>query len=333
MTADDAGLAALAIVREVLEPEPERTLEEPRGFRWWPHPHAMRVWAEPPRVDGAAVVAVETPLLGGVAGRGPEFALLAARNAREPGLSALRWDSASGELSLRAAIVAHPGDPSAAARRLSHAALLQIGEALQAADALIVSLPGATLLTPSAPNATPAVLDQAQAWQAYAFQAAALADGVAANVARLAALQPGPWARVTRAAHGLDAEIACGLPLATPGPGQGMALLRVSATQAHPRLGAGLVLVLVPPPETEPVPERAAATAALLNEAETHERTGMDQLGGWCVHPAAGLSHVLFMPALAVEEDTAEVLAWQAGARARWATAFVARVAAMRPGP
>jgi hypothetical protein len=107
----------------------------------------------------------------------------------------------------------------------------------------------------------------------------------------------------------------------------------VSATQPHPRLGAGLVLVLVPPPALEPVAERAAATASLLNEAEAREWTAVDQLGGWCVHPAAGLAHVLFMPALAVEDDTAEVLAWQAGVRTRWATAFVKRVAALRaPG-
>ena len=109
------------------------------------------------------------------------------------------------------------------------------------------------------------------------------------------------------------------------------ALLRVSASQPHPRLGAGLVFVLVPPAETEPVAERAHATAALLNEGEVREWTGADALGGWCVHPAAGLAHVLFMPALAVEQDTAPALAWQAGMRARWATAFVARVAALRP--
>src|SRR5438552_3608325 len=124
MTQADAGLAALAIVRDVLEPQPPRTLEEPRGFRWWPHAHAMRVWAEPARADGAARLAAETPLLGEVAGRGPEFAALAARNAREPGLSALRWDSQTHEVSLRAAVIARPGDGGGAARRVSHAGWL-----------------------------------------------------------------------------------------------------------------------------------------------------------------------------------------------------------------
>jgi hypothetical protein len=296
----------------------------------------MRVSATPARADGAAVVAAESALLGGVSGRGPEFAVLAARNAREPGLSALRWDAETGEVSLRAAVIARPGEPGAAARRLAHAALLQVGEALLAADALAVAFPGARVLAPdppavgAPPRADLAVVEQVEAWRAYAAEGTALADSVAAGVARLAAATPAPWARMTRAAHGLDAEIACGPSHAGGGPGQGMALLRVSATQPHPRLGPGLVLVLVLPAGTEPVAERAAATASLLNEAEVREWTGVDQLGGWCVHPAVGLSHVTYMPALAVEDDTAQVLAWQAGMRARWATAFVARVGALR---
>ncbi len=290
----------------------------------------MRVSATPARADGAVVVAAETALLGSVSGRGPEFAALAARNAREPGLSALRWDAETGEVSLRAAVIARPSEPGAAARRLAHAALLQMGEALLAADSLAVAFPGARVLAPPPPIADLAVVEQAEAWRAYAAEGAALADSVAAGVARLAAASPAPWARMTRAAHGLDAEIACAPAHAGGGPGQGMALLRVSATQPHPRLGAGLVFVLVPPAGTEPIAERAAATASLLNEAEAREWTGVDQLGGWCVHPSVGLSHVMYMPALAVEDDTAQVLAWQAGIRARWATAFVGRVGALR---
>jgi hypothetical protein len=102
--------------------------------------------------------------------------------------------------------------------------------------------------------------------------------------------------------------------------------------QPHPRLGGGLLLALVPPPGIEPVAERTAATAALLNEGEAREWTGCDALGGWCVHPAAGLAHVAFVPALAIEPGTAERLAWQAGMRARWASTFLAHVAESRAG-
>jgi hypothetical protein len=332
MPQEDAGLATLATVRGALEPATSRCADEPRGFTWWPHEHAMRVWAEPARADGASVVVAETALLAGVPGRGPEFAKLAERNAREPGLSALRWESQSGAVSLRAAVIARPGDSGSAARRLSHAALLQVGEALLAVDALVTALPGASLLTPPPPVAGLGVVEQAEAWRVYAAGAAGRAEALRAGIDVLAAISPAPWARVTRAAHGLDAEIACA-PEAGGGTGHELALLRVSASQPHPRLGAGLMLVLVPPPGTEPVPERAHATASLLNEAEAREWTGVDQLGGWCVHAAAGLAHVVFVPALAVEDDTAVVLAWQAGVRARWATAFMAGVGTLRePG-
>lgn len=332
MSTDDAGLQAVATVRDVLAPEPERVQDAARGFRWWPHAHAMRVWAEPARPDGSCVVAAETVLFTDVTARGAEFAKLASWNAREPGLSSLRWDSQTGEVSMRCGIIARPGDAGAPARRLCHGALLQVGESLRAADALAIELPAAALATPPPPLAGLAVVEQAETWQAYAHEAPGLAASLARQVATLAGVSPAPWLHVTRAAHGLDAEIACAPEHPPSASGQGMALLRISAFQAHPRLGAGLVVVLVPPPETEPVPERAYATAALLNEAESREWTGVDQLGGWCVHPSAGLSHVTFVPALAVEEDTAEVLAWQAGMRARWAVAFAGKVAALRTG-
>jgi len=77
---------------------------------------------------------------------------------------------------------------------------------------------------------------------------------------------------------------------------------------------------------------RSFATAALLNEGEAREATGFDAFGAWCVHPAAGLAHVAFHPLLLFEEELAGRLAWEAGLRARWARAFLALVARMRPG-
>ena len=329
----DAGLLALATVRLALAPEAARVREEPRGFRWWPHAHAMSVTAGVPRADGAAVVAVETPLLAGVGAHGPAFAKLATYNAREPGLSALRLDTERAEVSMRASVVTRPGDGGVTARRLAHAALLQVGEALRAADELLVALTGATPIEERPPGKPAAhgsgawpVVEQAEAWRAYAAGAAARVGDLERALSRLGSLEPAPWTRVTRAAHGLDAELSVGAAALSGAA----ALLRLSVTQPHPRLGAGVVAALIPPAALEPEAERAAATAALLNEAESREWTGFDQCGAWCVHAAAGLAHVAFVPALAVEESTLETLAWQAGARARWATAFAARVGALR---
>src|SRR5260221_6756581 len=122
-----------------------------------------------------------------------------------------------------------------------------MGEALLAADSLAVAFPGARVLAPPPPIADLAVVEQAEAWRAYAAEGAALADSVAAGVARLAAASPAPWARMTRAAHGLDAEIACAPAQAGGGPRQGMALPRVSAPPPHPPLRAGVLVVARPP--------------------------------------------------------------------------------------
>ena len=324
MSDEDPGLAAVAAVLAALEPEPDRVTDEPRGFRWWPHGHGLHVHAEPARPDGAARVVAETALLSDVSGRGAEFAALARWNARESALSWLRWDGERGEVSIRASVIARAGDGGEAARLLAHAALLQAGEALRAADALAIELPGATLL--AGPSRAPA--EQVEAGHAYAAGAPALAAALEQGMAALAALSPAPWARSTRAAHGLDAEL---LPEGGRAGGSEPGarwLLRVSVRQPSPRLGAGLLTALAPPPGIEPQADRVAATAALLNEGEAREWTGCDALGGWCVHPAAGLAHVSFVPALALAPGVAGRLAWQAGTRARWVTAFLANVAA-----
>jgi hypothetical protein len=328
---EDAGLEAVERVRTALAPEPDRVVGEPRGFSWWPHAHVLHVHAQPARADGAVRVVAETPLLGRVGGRGAEFAAIARWNAREAALSSLRWDGERGEVSLRASVIARPADGVAAARLLAHAALLQVGEALRAADALAIELPDASLLAAPPPGGV--TLDpvaQVEAAGAYALGATARGSALEHELSELARLSPAPWVRATHAAHGFDAELS-----ADPGRHADTShatrwLFRASVRQPHPALGAGLLTALVPPPGLEPVAARVAATAALLNEGEAREWTGCDALGGWCVHPAAGLAHVSFVPALALEPGTAGRLAWQAGMRARWTVAFLAHVAAAR---
>jgi hypothetical protein len=173
---------------------------------------------------------------------------------------------------------------------------------------------------------------QVEAAAAYAHGIAPGDPALAQAMATLAGLTPAPWLRSTQAAHGLDAELAAGPGSGAPAAGAAPWLLRATVRQPHPRLGPGFLTALVPPPSVEPVAERQAATAALLNEGEAREWTGCDALGGWCVHAAAGLAHVSFIPALALEAGVPERLAWQAGTRARWAAAFLGHVATSRTG-
>ncbi len=333
MSAGRTGLEVVAAVRAALEPGSERVRELADGFAWRPHAFEQRVSVVHSRDDGSCRVEASTTILRDATGRGAELATLASRNAREPGLSSLRWDATSGDVSLTSSVVVRPGDGGRAARRLAHAALLQLGDALLAADELAVELPAAPLAeVRDAAGTTAPPVEAVQAWRAYAAGGARSSTTLPESVARLATLASAPWRRATRAAHGVDAEIECAPRSAGSTPLAPLALLRVSALQPHPRLGAGVVLALVPPPGSEPIADRAAATAALLNEGEAREWTGVDALGGWCVHPAAGLSHVVFVPALAVEEDTVQTLAFEAVARARWAVEFLAKVNERRTG-
>jgi hypothetical protein len=332
MSPEDAGREAIAVLRNALEPPDARVRDDAAGFTWRPHAFAQRIRMRAFPGEGAIVVEASTTLLRDVAGRAGELAALAAWNAREPGLSSLRWHSGTREVSLRASVVVRPGEANAAARRLAHAALLQVGEALRAADALALAIPGAPLAEDGAPAPEPVA--QVDAARAYELAGASAAISLGEQVARLATSLPAPWRRATRAAHGVDLEIDVRLEVADPAttvrPGGEVALLRVTSSQPHPRLGPGLVLALLPPAGVESEPDRAATTAALLQDAEAHEWTGVDALGGWCVHPAAGLSHVTFVPAIAVEADTALELATQAVGRARWVARFLADVRALR---
>ena len=212
MSAEDVGLALLGQLRAMLELEAERVIDEERGFLWFPHAHPMRFLARPLRDDGSTVVSAETRLLTGVSGTGAEFARIAFRNARDPGLSALRFDAEKRELSLYTSVIAWPGDPMPMARRLAHAAILQAGEALRALDGLAVEFPGSHILASDSPLAALGPIPQVEVWQDYVAAGPERAEGVAEQVAALAALRPAPWANVSRAPHGIDAEIACAPP-------------------------------------------------------------------------------------------------------------------------
>ena len=330
----DAGLRLVEHLRALFEPGPAWRRDTLRGFVWRIGGIEQHVSAEPLRRAAGldiARVSAECEIVHGVAGGGAQLGAIARWNAREAGLSSLRWNAESGVLSLRCAALAHDGDLAAASTRLAHAALLQLGRAADAQAQLAAELAAPPAPLTLAENPDGSLLE---AWRTYAAagQQPGAWDGAAALQAA-AAMQPPPWLRVRADGAGLHAELPAALEQgAQPGsaPGAGVALLRLIAAQPHPRLGAGLLAVLEPAADAEPVRERVAATAALLNEGEAREWVGVDQMGGWCVHPDRGLVFVLFVPALACEGGIAQHVAWQMAGRANWSRRFLAQVAQMR---
>lgn len=333
----DPGPDLVDHVRAALAPEPQWCHESPRGFAWWPLAAPQHIRAEEPRRHGGAWVVrahADLALALRVAGTGAMFGALSRWNAARHGLSAVRWDAESGLVSLHASVTTDAAGAALAAQRLAHAAVLQIGEA-HAADALRASLAGEPPAAgPPGGAARESASALAHAWQSYTAAPDEVAlDAARARLAELVAATPAPWTRVQAQAGGLVAELpaaGAGDPAAPATPGASTALLRVHTTQPHPRLGPGMLMLLSAPAAAEPVRERADATAALLDEAEAREWTGLDQLGGWCVHPDAGLVHATFVTALALQPGLVERLVWQSAARARWMRGFLARVRDLR---
>lgn len=336
----DAGLEVVERLRETLDPAGEWRVAAGRGFTWWPSSLSQRIHADAAEsVAGLPAwrVRVELPLLRGVEGGAPRFAVLARWNALRPGLSALRWNGDDRTVSLHAAALVRAGEETRAAAALATAALLQLADAARDAGALAREL-GAVLADSAPPGLAPrAVPDPlVEGWRRVAEAGEGAPAFEPARLEALAGLEPAPWTLATVDEAGLHAELPCALPGEAPAgsaPGAGVALFHLLAAQPHPAYGRGLVAALSLPPEAEPVPERAVSTAALLNEAEARERTGFDALGAWCVHPHAGLSFVAFWPALLDEPGLPARLARDFALRARWAREFLAKAGGLRAEP
>lgn len=333
----DPGLDVVARVRSALEPGEGWISEGARGFTWWPSRTSQRVSSdEAGRAGGARTwrVRVESPLLRGVEAGASRFAVLSRWNALRPGLSALRWNGDDRTVTLHASALVRAGDEARVASVLTTAALLQLGDAARDGSALAHEL-GAVL----ADSAPPGGAQRTQAdslvegWRGIAEAGAGATPFTRERLESTAAMAAPPWKLVHVDDAGLHAELPCALPgeaQAGSGPGAGVALLHLLASQPHPAYANGVVVALSLPPEAEPVAERAVSTSALLNEAEVREALEFDTLGAWCVHPQAGLAFVSFWPAMLDAPGLLERLAVASATRARWAREFLSKAHGLR---
>lgn len=330
----------VACVREAFQPEPRWSAALERGFRWWPSHASQSVWSEP-AIDRGGFrvfrVHAETALVRGVHGAAAQLERLAAWNFRRPSLSAVRWNAEDGRVTLHCSAYVHAGELERSRALFAHAALLQLGEAERSRESLAVELNAdadASAPADDTPRLEPDPLVSADA--AYAARGREPSPFDREALDALLAIEPRPWLRARLERLTFHAELPCPAsataPAAAPGsaPGAEVALWRLSAEQPHPWFGAGALAVLQLPPENRPAAGQAAATAALLNEAEAREWTGCDTFGAWCVHPAEGLAFATFYPALTARVDLLESVAWNAALRARWARGFLARLAELR---
>jgi hypothetical protein len=292
-------------------------LRQERGFVWWPHRLAQRVWAEPiADYHGTTTsrVHIETDLLTGIHDQSRAIEALAPLN-RVASLSHLAVGR-DGRLRLHASLAVTPENLNLTGPFAVHVV------SLQAADAHIKAEPLAEFLRariadsahPShGPRPEPDDLLDAIAY--YADKGSGDSPYAETDFRQMALMQPRPWVIATASADGLDAELPFvgNRPsiLRNAGGPPETALLQVRSAHRHPQLGAGALLRLALPVRTH------AQIANDLNLADERDPEG-HQIGAWTLD-GDRLASYTFLPAVAFTDELVQTFVWHAAARALWA--------------
>jgi hypothetical protein len=323
----DAGLRALDYVFQTLGIEREWSVRESRGFTWWPHRLAQRVWADARRTDdtsGLVCLHVETDVLRDVPDNAATRTRLLAFNGFAS-LSAWVWRSETRRVALHSTVYATPEEDDWLLPLFAATVALQAADAHIKASVVAEVLGGSiaagvhptsglrsqshgildvleTLFVPAGKNPSPFTLTDFEA-----------------------ALQLDPRPRVLRTTDGgLAAEYPFYDHHNPALVGRDGALLIVSTTEPHPQLGSGLLMRLQLPIVAPPASDNQIDVGTQLNEAETHEFTRASLLGGWCLAPRdTRLTFVTFIPAALHRRGLLDVLARSTAARVRWAKQYL----------
>jgi hypothetical protein len=203
----DQGPRILAVLHEHLGTQPEWTVEQGRGFTWWPGrlPLTVRI-GEPVVLHGLSVVRVTTttPLLRDVPTTAATAERIAAHNARAA-IDGLAWDPDAGTVVLAADIWCHAGDAWLDPLVYSASGLqAAIGES--SADELRAEVGGEVAATPHPSSGTR--LEHDELVDAGAAFAAAGDRSTPFTEGDLRTLVRGPLGILPFAVHGPDALTA-----------------------------------------------------------------------------------------------------------------------------
>jgi hypothetical protein len=314
MTAD-IGLQVLGHVLEKMKIDREWSERIERGFVWWGHRLAQRVWAEPCFDDHGFLVARLHARTDVLTGWSPTPEQLAKLHPFLPltSLSGLVRDARDeGRLQLACSIYVHDQTRDWAQRAFALAAALQAAEAERLADSLAGGL-GARVAVSAHPHrgARPQPGDTL-----HVLQATAMPQGAGPSqfpgthfLTALQLMEQGGFL-----ATGDESALTVEFPF-----GDSTSLCQLTTEDRHPWLGAGLRTRLCL--RLAAADEAARVEQALtLNGAELRTLTRTPFLGSWCPD-TYGLSYVTFFPncwsgPCPGFAPQAAIGSWQ---RARWA--------------
>lgn len=282
-----------------------------RGFTWWGHRLAQRVYAGPPReVNGIGTRAlhIETDLLRCVPAGPATLARLAGIN-RLATLSAYVADLDRQRIRLHASVSLTRDNVPMAQGLALHAMALQAADAAAEARPLAEIIGGEIDESCHPTSGRRDVPDEMLAvTTVYEERGSGPSPFTADELSELVHLDPRPWLLASLTGDCVDAE----LPF---GPAE-RSRLELDAGARHPAVGSGLQVRLVLPVPPDP------AVVQRLNAAETIEPDA-HQLGAWCLDEDVGLAFVAFLPAAVHTPHLATSIVWHMAARNDWARALL----------
>jgi hypothetical protein len=324
----DPGVDEIHDLFEALQIDEQWCVREPRGFTWWAHRLAQRIWADEAADDDGYpvwIVRAQTDLLSDVTDDGSIAGKVGALNALAS-MSALVWHPEQRTITLNCAAYLHEGDAPWLQRSLMMAVALQVAEAHHHADAY-AELLGATVNESQHPQSGARVepddmlnviadspaRDDASPYTTRDFEVAAnmfVEMGLLASHGKASLAVEVPFTG--------DEPAAARISRGVTGPPQ-TALIQAYGDVEHPQLGSGLFVVMRLPITLEP--PRAARVAADLNLQEALTAfTHAHFFGAWCARPDEDISYVAFVPSAAWDPSLLLNFVLGVGVHARWAS-------------
>ena len=296
---NDLGIQLVRKIFKDMNIDEDWSVETDRGFTWWGHQFAQRIWADQPVEDNGFVVTkvnAETEILKYPA-RSTETETLLAVEMMKSSLSGLVIDHEADRITLRCSAYIHEDNINWLGRIFSLAAIIQATEAEDKGDDLAIFLE----LQPDKSIHPHSGFRNAMDDMLNFIDQVVIPEGEKPfqsigefEFRRTADILNGQSLISTASETGLSAY----LPFCDD-----IALLRVETDQEHPELGNGLLFRLFLPPEKIlPITDIDGSFVMDLNSMEQNAFPSGHFLGSWCLGPISESAHtavyVTFIPAI-----------------------------------
>jgi hypothetical protein len=292
---NDHGIQLVRKIFKDMNIDEEWSVQTDRGFTWWGHQYAQRIWADKPIEDNGfhvTKVNAETEILKYPA-RSTETETLLAVEMMKSSLSGLVIDHEADRITLRSSVYIHEDNSNWLGRVFSLAAIMQLIEAENKGDILAMFL-------------------ELQADKSM-HPRSGLRNDVddMLNVVDQVVIPEGekPFHTIGEFEYRRTADILNSQNLISTASGTGLsaylpfcddtALLR----EGHPELGNGLLIrLLLPPDQIFPMTDIDGPFIMDLNSTEQNAFPSGHFLGSWCLGPIGENLHtavyVTFIPAI-----------------------------------